>query len=467
MKFGKFEIALLPGPTIAGTTPDSTELMCTMLRNSLKFARDKQDNLYVYQNGVYQPVGKDVYVACIAIYANYGIGWTTNKDNQVMDYLIKTSPELLERPDDDKLNLLNGLYYINEDRFESHEEFDHSSYLTTIQLPIQYNPTAVCTSIDKFMHDVFPEGSDLLYDVIGLCMTPVSGNAKAVVLLGGGSNGKSVYLYGLRSIVGIDNVSTISMHTLGDRTDRFACAGLVNMLANAADDMSQEKILDTANIKSIISGNPIRVEGKYKAPVTYRPFCKLVFGANHRLESNDETTGYIRRIMHIPFNQTFPPNPAKERELHEAFSDPIERSGLLNEVLKRLKTNINEGLQIPESARDLVDNYVPINENAKQWLLETVEEDENGRVPCYQFHLWAMYHAEYTDNRAILAGHLKYLFPTVKHGRPRIDGKQVMCYVGLKIKDPEAARLMMVRAIPEGTVLEEIDYLDPDNTDKK
>jgi len=51
MIFGKFDIHLLPGPTTAGTTPDSTELMCTMLRNSLRFARDKQKDLYVYDKG--------------------------------------------------------------------------------------------------------------------------------------------------------------------------------------------------------------------------------------------------------------------------------------------------------------------------------------------------------------------------------------------------------------------------------
>lgn len=463
MKFGKFELELLPGPTTAGTRPVTTELMVTMLKNSLKFAIDKQSNLYVYENGVYRPVEMDVYTCCMAIYARYDIAWTTQKDNQVFDYLVKSSPQLLETPLGDRINLLNGIYFLDSNRFEPHSEIDHSGYLTTVQLPIKYDPTATCPQIDKFMREVLPEGPELLYDVIGVCMVPISGQAKAVVLLGNGSNGKSVYLYGLRAIIGRHNVSTLPMHTLGDSKDRFANAGLIGMLANAADDMSRETILETANIKSIISGNPIRVEGKYKAAVTYTPFCKLIFGSNHRLTANDETTGYMRRIMHIPFNQTFAPSPNKERELHAAFNDTTEQSGLFNEVVKRLKDTIDNGFNIPETARDLVDNFVPMTEEVKRWMKDNIVEDPEYSLPMYQLHLLCARLANNDVRASVLFGQLKSLFPGIMHKRITSEGRRVMGYQGIRLINPLLEPIMMNTAMPEG-VIEDIGYLDPDNT---
>jgi hypothetical protein len=163
------------------------------------------------------------------------------------------------------------------------------------------------------------------------------------------------------------------MHTLADKLDRFSTSNLVGVLVNAADDMSQGKILDTANIKSIISGSPIRVEGKFKKGTTYVPFCKLIFGANHRLDSDDSTTGYLRRMMHIPFEKTFPPNPAKEAELHKTFNDPQELSGLFNEVRKRLKQTVNSGFVIPDMARDKIENYTPISDEDEKEVLSRIE----------------------------------------------------------------------------------------------
>jgi len=40
-------------------------------------------------------------------------------------------------------------------------------------------------------------------------------------------------------------------------------------------------LIDDAVVKSIISGEPMTVEQKYRDPLVINPFCKLVVATNH------------------------------------------------------------------------------------------------------------------------------------------------------------------------------------------
>jgi putative DNA primase/helicase len=393
--------------------------------------------------------------------------WSNARFREVEIAITRHAEPLLEKPLEDRINLKNGIYYILEDRFEPHSEVNHSDYRTTIQIPITYDRNAKCPNADKFMGEVFPEGAELLFDIIGICMTSCTGQAKAIVLLGTGSNGKSAYLYGLRSLVGMSNCSTVTMHTLTDSRDRFATSNLVGKLVNAGDDTSQEEVMDTAVMKSIVSGNPIRIEGKFRQGINYVPFCKLVFGANHRLKAKDETSGYNRRIMHIPFSKTFATNPAKEREIYDMFESEQERSGVLNEILKRLKNTITGGFIIPDEARDLVDNFVPIDSLDEQLLRDTLIEDPNGKIPIHNLWAWCA-REDYTANVEVLKGHIKYLFPNSKIGRPRYGGVQKPSFLGVSIRDKKdvfngvSVEYSIMNCVIEDDISSAIEYLDPD-----
>src|ERR1035437_574568 len=192
-QYGKFMLETCEPGFKDTIRPRTTEDTYKILTNNLKFAKDKVGDLYVYLDGVYSPVGDDLFQCCSKLYEANNIRWTSNKFRELDIYLTRNSPELLEKPLDDRINLRNGVYYIDDDRFELHSEVDHSNYLTTTQIPIDFNPSASCPQITRFMEDVFPEGPELLFDIIGICMTPVTGQAKAVILLGSGSNGKSIY----------------------------------------------------------------------------------------------------------------------------------------------------------------------------------------------------------------------------------------------------------------------------------
>ena len=123
--------------------------------------------------------------------------------------------------------------------------------------------------------------------------------------MGAGSNGKSVYLKGLESAIGEDNVSNIPLHTLTDGKDRFSRAGLVGKLVNIYADLSDKELNDTSAFKAITGEDSIMVEYKGKQAFKFNSFARLIFSANNKVCTQDESTGYKRQLFMFHFSARF------------------------------------------------------------------------------------------------------------------------------------------------------------------
>jgi len=204
-RYGRFDIDIDPAVNLI-----FTERMAEAMCKTLRFAKSRARELYVFYDGVYHPVNDDIAACHKEICNGEGVAWNRNRYIELKEYLTIDAPELLAAPDPNRINMINGIYFIQEEKFESHD-VDHSDYLTDIQVPIIYDPDATCPDVDKFMLEVLPEGQPIdedgekreghiLYDIYGICLTSDRRQHKAIMLKGGGNNGKSIYLYGpLRS----------------------------------------------------------------------------------------------------------------------------------------------------------------------------------------------------------------------------------------------------------------------------
>ena len=97
-----------------------------------------------------------------------------------------------------KLNLRNGILDIDKRLLWPHSP----AYPVNIQLPVDYDPTATCPEIDKFVNQVFPEDARILaYEILAwIIFSDLSSIHKAILLYGIGRNGKSTYLNLLESL---------------------------------------------------------------------------------------------------------------------------------------------------------------------------------------------------------------------------------------------------------------------------
>ncbi len=231
------------------------------IERTVSFARDKTNRLYYYDMGVYHPDGDKIVEFVYQDFLernNMSREWRNNNGKKIYDWIVARAPFILDRPEIDRINFKNGIFYLGEyGRFELHEEVDHSEYRTTIQIPIEYHPNAVCPKWEKFLTDVFPEDINLLFDIVGLCMVPFTGLQKCIVLLGAGSNGKGTFLSAIQKVVGKENFVNLDLKRLTGKDDRFSTSGLVGKLVNVFGDLPPTKMENGALFKALTGQDTI------------------------------------------------------------------------------------------------------------------------------------------------------------------------------------------------------------------
>jgi putative DNA primase/helicase len=257
---------------------------------------------------------------------------------------------ILECPDVDGMesgenyiNVQNGLLNIDTMQLEEHSK----DIFSTVQMPIDYDSKAECPEFMQYLNDVFEGDDDLIkhiQEVMGYCLVRNAKAQKIFMLVGEGSNGKSVLCLLLAALCGKDNVSSVSLRGL---SSRFGKSGLVdkNVNISSENELTGENI-NTEDIKAISAGDPVMIERKFEHSYTANLHTKLIFAVNKLPYLKDNSYGLLRRISIIPFNKTFVENPTKEGQgkkdkfiLEKLMA---ELAGILNfslEGLKRLQAN--------------------------------------------------------------------------------------------------------------------------------
>jgi P4 family phage/plasmid primase-like protien len=221
-------------------------------------------------------------------------------------------------------------------------------YLTMSKLPITYDPIAECPRIEKFLGEVIQEPHKLkevlkfwAYVLLKDCRYE-----KGLMLLGGGSNGKSVLIKLFEEAVGKDDCCNLSLHELEE--DRFARARLFGKALNTYADNKSQRLKETGNLKTTISGDMVEGQEKFKPRFKFRPRAKLIISTNNPPQTDDRTHAFYRRWLIVMFERTFVPTDDKnvpnriDPDLITKLTTQEELSGFLNLGLKYLPILIKE-----------------------------------------------------------------------------------------------------------------------------
>jgi len=186
----------------------------------------------------------------------------------------------------------------------------HSSrYFSTVVLPYEYDPAADCPLWQQTLTEIFPqqgEGDhriDVLQEFMGL--TLISGDTtfeKFVIMTGTEANGKSTVLSTWEEMLGASNVSHVPLDGL---SGEFRLGDMVGMLANIAMDMKRMDKVEEGRLKEIVSGEPIQINRKHKAPITAAITARQIFACNDLPQINDRSNGVWRRMITMPFFASF------------------------------------------------------------------------------------------------------------------------------------------------------------------
>lgn len=403
------------------------------------FAKDPSETLFTFENGVYRPGGDKFVREMVKQYAIDGgqaREWSAHLADETIDYLLADAPQLWPLPPGDVINLLNGRLDLHTGELRPH---DHK-FLSCVQLPVNFDPKAKCPAWDYLIGTSFPEDADeLSYEIVSWVMSPTDPTQTAILLLGEGANGKSVYLGGLVAFLGPANVAGISLQKL--EKDRFAAARLLGKLANVCPDIPNSKLFSTSVFKALTGGDLIHAERKYKESFEFRSFAKLIFSANQPPQADDSTYGFLRRWLVVPFDRTFEAGSTEHiprKDLDAMLSSPGELSGVLNRAVKVWPRVQSHGFSNPRSCQKALAEFCEVADPLRAWLDSEVVPDPEGYVA--KRRLWELYSERCkAERRAVLSAKafgqaLKRALPSLREGQKAEGEKRVEVYMGIRRK---------------------------------
>lgn len=339
------------------------------------------NRLWLYRNGRYQDQGERL--------VRHGVQWIdescahSKRANEVVYWLENENFADPAKVDTSILvNVQNGLLDPMTGKLHPHTP----EHLSTIQLPVSWDPEAYNERADQFLQEVLPDDGGqtraALEEALGYILLPDCRFEKAVMLTGSGGNGKSVFLVWLQAMLGAGNVSNIRLQ---DLSHNFRPAGLVGKLANIFADLPKDALKETDGFKMLVSGDTLTVEEKYKQPFSFSNRAKLLFSANEMPRSPDRTPAFWRRWIVVPFPNAFKPgtdrkpDPQLKRKLTE---DPTALSYLLRLAVEGLQRLLRTG-RFTESAelQSAIREYQLDSDPLARWLSEETTFDADAETP--------------------------------------------------------------------------------------
>lgn len=210
--------------------------------------------------------------------------------------------EWFQRQQEQKMNFKNCALNLKTMEQEPHSP-DHG-FLTVLNF--DYDPFAIAPTWEKFLTTSMASDKDtmqLLEEFGGYILSgDVPWAQKALLLLGEGENGKSIYSEIIAEIVGKDFRSVIPTSELGSEYHRY---NLVRSLFNYSEETSYKALTDSAVFKLLIGGGSTTGRQPYGRSIDFQCKTKFVIAANHPPYSTDRSHGFFRRFIIVPWNVRF------------------------------------------------------------------------------------------------------------------------------------------------------------------
>ena len=343
------------------------------------------ESFLIYENGVYNISGEKEAGRIIMDYMlpNYCIMASIRDCREQWDILVSKDFDDFNR-NPYLVNVRNGLLDIRDMSFKEHTP----SYLSTVQLNVEYNPQIDCPQFKKFLNEVLDcKLIPLVQEIVGYLLTTNTASQKAFVFWGPARTGKSTLLWVVEYLLlGKKNVSNIPWQEIGDK---FKTAELLGKLANVFSDLPSKSIDDTGIFKVVTGEDYLMAEKKNKNPFKFKPFARLVFSCNE-LPRNyvDRTEGFYRRLIIVPFSRQIDKSKI-DKSLKYKFQR--EKEGILNWALEGLKRLYENNFEFSEN--ELTDGvkkeYKRENNNVISFVEECCEIDS--LFSCSRIEIYEAY----------------------------------------------------------------------------
>ena len=338
---------------------------------------EKERRLYIYDNGVYIKATEVEEETQNLLGMSTSIrkikeGVTNLQLKAQVIYELLNAPNLI-------INCTNGLLDVESGILKPHTP----NYLSTIQIPVAWNPDVQCERIDRFLEEVLPPDCiEFIDEMIGYLLIPDNRFKKFFILLGGGDNGKSVFLEVIQRLLGIQNCTHVALQELSE--NRFAKADLEDKLVNIFDDIGAEALKNTSLIKALTGSidGITRIEKKHRNPYQIRLTAKMIYSANLMPKAYDYSQAWYKRLIIIPFPNTFT---EEEGNIDTSLLSTITTEDALQRLFFRgvqgaQKLYKRGGYKMPNSIAEELRRYLKENDNVMAFILDCCHRGTDNKI---------------------------------------------------------------------------------------
>jgi putative DNA primase/helicase len=296
---------------------------------------DDTEEILLYKDGIYSPA--EVQIKSL-VEDLLQARTTTHIVSEVVDHIKRRTyiPRDMVNKNKKLIPLMNGIFNLETGELEPYSE----EKIFTYKLPVRYNPEAKCPAIEKFLSEiVYERDIQLIYELAGYCLYPEYNIQNWFMFHGPGAAGKSTLIKLLAAFLGEENISAVSLQKLNNR---FAAADLFGKLANMVADLSDDDLHRTDALKALTGGDYIMAEMKFKPSFKFVNRAKLVYSCNKIPMTTDKTNAFYRRVIYVPFPNTFTPEKADKNLLSKIITED-ELSGFFNKAIEALRDLLGRG----------------------------------------------------------------------------------------------------------------------------
>jgi putative DNA primase/helicase len=259
----------------------------------------------------------------------------------------------------------------------------------------KYNPLEDAPIFKKFLNETFSYGVykeskktiELVQEMMGYCLTNHTKAQKAFFLKGDGQDGKSVICDVIEGVVGKENTTQMNFESFNKEFYNASIIGKTASISRESKRVKFKEDVNTGTFKALVGGDTIQINIKNKPIQSIKPFCKLIFAVNHYPEVPDNSHGFARRVINIPFRRRVPQNEINTNLANDILNNEFKQVFLFAlQGLYRLSKNnyqFNLSLDIKEETekylniidpyQDFISKKLVINNNAK---IKTIELEQ-------------------------------------------------------------------------------------------
>lgn len=236
--------------------------------------------------------------------------------------------------------------------------------------------------VDTFFSELgSPEFVESIKEVIQAACLPLAPRNKMVLFMNtAGNNGKGTICQLIRNILGKDSVVSIPITNF---SKQFELANLPHACSVICDENDVSSFSQgLGNLKSVITGDTVSIERKYKESFDYS-FHGLVLQCVNDFPKGDDKSGSFRRRLHIiPFENCF--TGAEKRYIKDRL---IYRTDVLEYILKMVLVDMEYREQFTETAatKKALESYVKTTNSVVSFLQEILPVCKWDLLPATEF----------------------------------------------------------------------------------